>query len=386
VYINDQSVYKIQWGQQSGGAWGSGEYPNGQVHWTMSYKDDFGDIWTTSAVTTYYQARTTAGSLVVGPSQSANLVSTPFFMDPDFRGAAQPVVNVDGKLEDTDGNVEGFPVSSVYSLANPVNGVKIFSFDPSFIGEQVNASIQALPNDVVRHSYVHTVYNYDDDRNEIFIYPSMGVPLFRTKLNTATFTAAGYSGAGVCSPDSDALNPDPLDPDCGNAGNFNAGKSLAVNDHRYRFPYFVSPENTEVGAALAASYTNCEANALCVFITIPEPTGEKELTVNYKFKSTIRTLIAATETTFSPQDYYTSLAREISNVNDATGALVTVEEVGSARYWHKLIDGTPIISYNSNQRLFDCSRRGLCDFETGKCKCFDGYSGYKCQERSVLGY
>merc|ERR1711881_121604 len=106
--------------------------------------------------------------------------------------------------------------------------------------------------------------------------------------------------------------------DCSNAGNFNAGKSLAVNDHRYRFPYFVSPENTEVGAALAASYTNCEANALCVFITIPEPTGEKELTVNYKFKSTIRTLIAA-ETNFQPDEYYASLAREVSNVDGAAG-------------------------------------------------------------------
>merc|ERR1711959_326055 len=176
----------------------------------------------------------------------------------------------------------------------------------------------------------------------------------------------------------------------GNTGNFNAGKSLAVNDYRYRFPYFVSPivgDDADVfGADLAAAYTNCALHALCIFITIPEPTGEKELTVNYKFKSTIRTLKAAPETNFHPDDYYTSLAREVSNVDGAAGGLVTVEEVGTARYWHKLIDGTPIISYNSEQELFDCSRRGLCDFETGKCKCFDGYSGYKCQERSVLGY
>jgi len=388
VYINDQSVYKIQWGQQSGSIWGSGdEYPNGQVHWTMSYKDDFGDIWTTSAVTTYYQLRTAAGSLVVGPSdKTSTLVATPFFMDPDFRGDDQPVVNVDGQLKTGTGGAavtQGFAVSSVYALSNTGNGVRKFSFDASFIGEQVNASIQALPNDVVRHSYVHTVYNYDDDRDEIFIYPSMGVPLFKTNHATNGFAAAGYStGAGLCSPDSGDLDAG----DCGNLNNFNEGKSLAVNDHRYRFPYFISPENTEAGAALAASYTNCEANALCVFITIPEPQGEKALSVNYKFKSTIRTLAIASEGLMHPAHYYTSLAREISNVNDATGSLVSVEEVGSARYWHKLIDGTPIISYNSNQDLHDCSRRGLCDFETGKCKCFDGYSGYKCQERSVLGY
>merc|ERR1719337_663090 len=80
-----------------------------------------------------------------------------------------------------------------------------------------------------------------------------------------------------------------------------------------------------------------------------------------------------------PSEYTTSLAREVSNVNDGVNALVKVSQVGSDRYWHKLIDGTPIIKYNDGQKLHDCSRRGLCDFETGKCKCFDGYSGYKCQ-------
>jgi len=387
VYINDQSVYKIMWGQQSGSTYGAGdEYPNGQVHWTMSYKDDFGDIWTTSAVTTYYQARTEGGSLVVGPSdKTSDLVSTPFFMDPDFQGADQPVVSVDGELKTGSGGgavSRGLAVESVYAQANSGNGIIQFSFDPSFIGEQVNASIQALPNDVVRHSYVHTVYSYADTDN-IFIYPSMGVPKFGTNHPTDSFSDAGYTtGAGLCSPDSDDL--DPLD--CANRNLFNKGKSLAVNDHRYRFPYFVSPENDESGAELVKSYTNCDANALCVFITIPEPVGMKQLTVNYKFKTLIRTLAIASEATMKPEDYYTSLAREVSNVNDADGALVTVEEVGSRRYWHKLIDGTPIISYNSDQPLHDCSRRGLCDFETGKCKCFDGYSGYKCQERSVLGY
>merc|ERR1712000_83227 len=67
VYMNDNSVYKIEWGQVEK-KWGAGEIPNGQVHWTMSYKDDYGDIWTTSAVTTYFQAHQKAsGSLIVGP-------------------------------------------------------------------------------------------------------------------------------------------------------------------------------------------------------------------------------------------------------------------------------------------------------------------------------
>merc|ERR1712151_1271165 len=169
VYINDHSVYKIEWGQQSGKKYGQAEFPNGQVHWTMSYKDDYGDIWTTSAVTTYYQARTAGGSLVIGPSDTTNnLVSTPFFMDPDYQGGNVQTVNVDGELK-VAGAAKGLSVDKVYDAKSSANGKVQFSFHKSFIGEQVNASIQALPNDVVRHSYVHTVFNYGKDADKVFI-------------------------------------------------------------------------------------------------------------------------------------------------------------------------------------------------------------------------
>merc|ERR1711934_8828 len=95
--------------------WGEGgaEHPNGQVHWTMSYKDDYGDIWTTSAVTTYYQLHNEAGSLIVGPSNKASkLTATPFFMDPDFQGDGVATLNVDGKVKA--GAKTGTKVSAVY--------------------------------------------------------------------------------------------------------------------------------------------------------------------------------------------------------------------------------------------------------------------------------
>jgi len=388
VYINDESVYKIQWGQQTGHKWGSTlggapvEHPNGQVHWTMSYKDDYGDVWTTSAVTTYYQLHNEAGSLIVGPSsKTSKLTATPFFMDPDFQGAGVATVNVDGKVKKD--SATGTKVKDVY-LQKTAGDRNKFSFHPSFIGEQVNASIQALPNDVVRYSYVHTVFNNGDDPDQVLIYPSMGVPAFKGKFTGKDLNIAGThkTGAGVCSPFHKFLK---AGEPCSNVGNFADGKSAAVNDNKYRFPYFISQDDTNKGPNdLATAYTNCAQNALCLFITIPEPEGNKDLTVNYKFKTLIRTAIA--EKDLKPSEYTTSLAREISNVNDGVNALVKVSQVGSDRYWHKLIDGTPIIKYKDDQKLHDCSRRGLCDFETGKCKCFDGYSGYKCQEKSVLGY
>merc|ERR1712093_941840 len=104
------------WGQQTGKKWGESgqEQPNGQVHWTMSYKDDYGDVWTTSAVTTYYQLHNEAGSLIVGPSSgTSKLTATPYFMDPDFQGADKPTVNVDGKV--VKGGNKGTKTKDVYT-------------------------------------------------------------------------------------------------------------------------------------------------------------------------------------------------------------------------------------------------------------------------------
>jgi len=339
VYTNDNSVYKIEWGQKTAKWFTAGgvvrnEIPNGQVHWTISYKDDYGDVWTTSAVTTYYQAwsgTAGTGSLVVGPKEAGDIITTPFFMDPDYQGTDTAVVNVDGVGFDP---TKGTDVTAVYAA-------KTFSFDPSFIGEQVNASLQALPNDVVRYSYVHTVFNYGVDPDNVFIYPSMGVPKFTTSVKADGVLAAGVVGTdnvvftngvgGHCSPDS--TNP-ALDG-CANAGNFNAGKSVAVNNPMYRFPYWVSDsDKSQTGIDNVANlYTNCAKNALCLFVTIPEPEGSKDMTVNYKFKTLIRAAKAAGEKDFKPKEYQTTLAREISNHNGEATSLVTVSQVGANRHW-----------------------------------------------------
>jgi hypothetical protein len=37
-----------------------------------------------------------------------------------------------------------------------------------------------------------------------------------------------------------------------------------------------------------------------------------------------------------------------------------------------------------NEAARDCSGRGLCDYDTGICKCFNGFKGNKCQSQTML--
>merc|ERR1712000_697352 len=131
-------------------------------------------------------------SLIVGPSTTGDITTTPFFMDPDYLGDDKSAVNVDGTV------TKGTKIADVYGLQNAANKKYKFSFHPSFIGEQVNASIQALPNDVVRYSYVHTVFNYGADPDESLVYPSFGVPEF-SLFGTDKVLAAGTLAQPVCS-------------------------------------------------------------------------------------------------------------------------------------------------------------------------------------------
>merc|ERR1712072_1682444 len=78
-------------------------------------------------------------------------------------------------------------------------------------------------------------------------------------------------------------------------------------------------------------------------------------------------------------------AEYTSNTYDGGNSLVSVEEVGSDRTWLAAVDGTPSIDFNSNREMHVCSKRGMCDYDTGLCSCFDGYSGYRCDKRSTTG-
>jgi hypothetical protein len=315
VYTDTSSVYKIEWGAATGAFHDSSLdqafLPNGAVLWTMTITDDYGDAWTTSAVTTYYNAQ----------AACADATDTSCETKPHYFNDGS------GTFEDT-----------TYSYSSSD------LFDSSFIGEQVNASIQALPNDVVRTSYVWTALG-DTGSAFSFLYPSFSVP-----------------DVGGASADS---TTDCQTTQCG-TNSFDDGPSKFVNDEAYRFPFWGNYDESSV-----ASYLNCADESLCIFIKTDFPVNNRHFEVDYKYQS---------------QTGDNSLSAEYtSNTYDGGNSLVSVEEVGSDRTWLAAVDGTPSIDFNSNREMHVCSKRGMCDYDTGLCSCFDGYSGYRCDKRSTTG-
>jgi hypothetical protein len=340
VYTETSSVWKIDFNNVNQALYDAARdryAPDGPVHWTITYTDEMGDEWTSSAVTTYYQAN--CGTLGTTTDVTATCDSYPFHSNPRYDDA-----------DDT----QKINVANGAAITGQFYGDSAFTFDSSFIAEQVNASFAALPNDVGRNIYVWVAHVPADHTttSDYLVYPSYGVP-----------DGGAATQADVCSSSEAA---------CDHAAAFSEGASLAVNDPSYRFPYFVDFALT---AALdATDLTTCALGHLCVFIKLPISKGQQDLVVSYQYKTEIR-------------DADVLVGHYSENIgHSGQSHLVTVSEVGSNRFWSTNTDGTPSISYNSNEELHVCARRGLCDYETGLCECFSGYSGSTCSQRSILGY
>merc|ERR1712080_349959 len=146
----------------------------------------------------------------------------------------------------------------------------------------------------------------------------------------------------------------------------------------------------------ALRYLNCELFSVCIFIRIQSPLGGKSLGINYHYKPANYLLdtkgnegknTAPTGDEATQSHYHVvfgSERRGTVSLGETSDKIVALTSVGANRKWIKELDGTPVIDYidGTKKQLHPCSRRGLCDFDTGRCECFFGYMGNSCHVRT----
>jgi len=380
TYTNADSVYKIEFHEVAKQAWNTGKLPNGPTFFTLTYTDDFGDVWTTHAITIYHQANCHADAKKWDPEtkSTSSCVVTPFVANPALAATS------------TFGDVRAGAFLDKFYKTN-------FLYDHSFVGEQVNNTLKNLPNDKLRSPYVWTVYNpvqftgtvavpASPNANKGFLYPAASVPDFDKAVgigSTSTIAdnwwkchAPGTANTKECAPYGFS------------------GPSDATDNPKYRFPIFqaksgLAAAGQDSGKA-AAKYLDCSLWSVCIFIRIPTPIGSKKLGLNYHYKpasyllKATKTAPTGTEAKIADYDIVYGAEQRGTDKTKTAPKIVTLTSVGASRKWIRELDGDPAIDYKdgTTQHLHECSRRGLCDYDTGKCECFFGYMGNSCHVRT----
>lgn len=391
-YTDTSTLFKIEFKAQGSKSSpttfydGTTMLPNGQTLFTVTLKDEFGDEFTTPASTIYYQADCSSDTDEWNPdtSTSASTCSSNAF-------PVDPYLHNDDELRS---------IRSPVTLNNLLTNSSLL-FEDSFVGEQLNNSLNTLPSSAARGSLVWVAANTAHNAlaaKAPFLYPASNAPDF-----DALGAAATTQSATVCNLASEYQNNM-----CNSAIDFSVGPTEFINTPKFRFPIFFTDTDIVAHsfADAARRYLNCGLGSVCVFIRLDGPIDGRELTVQYKYKADIyianrtdystpnaaldRDAAAATADyqVFSGPEM-TGWSRYSGNSTGSAGGVTTmstnsiveVTEVGSDRVWNRALDGTPEITFNSGIATHTCSKRGLCDFDTGLCNCFEGYEGVDCGVR-----
>jgi len=232
--------------------------------------------------------------------------------------------------------------------------------------ESVNQSLGALPLGAIENKYVWTVGTE---------YDATGAA-----TNAGTLKDANNNAQKWMTYPKDWKLVKTSDP-----------KSTPVDQLEYRLDTKIIPEGCQgkdiTGTADVTQY------GLCMFIQIENPGVQKALKVQYFYNpKTTSTRAEALHTDVVSGQTRGFNTKRINAVDDVYSPseplyLVTVQDLQLDRVWNandgdvsKMFIGEDIT------KLDTCSKRGLCDYDTGMCDCFSGYSGIRCDDQNAIAY
>merc|ERR1711881_315829 len=235
--------------------------------------------------------------------------------------------------------------------------------------ESVNQSLGALPRGAIENKYVWTVGTEYDAANG--------------KAKTMT---------GVKDDDGKAVTQKWMTyPRDWKNVKSKKPESTPVHQLEYRLDQEIIPAGCK-GIDIDGKTAN-EQCGLCMFIQIENPGVQKALKVQYFYNPTTSSTRAddlVTHVVIGETFDFNTIEIDDTADNRAPDDplyLVTVQDLQSNRKWNANDGDVSKMFINEDVGMLDmCSKRGLCDYDTGMCDCFSGYSGIRCDDQNAIAY
>merc|ERR1712199_149152 len=174
-----------------------------------------------------------------------------------------------------------------------------------------------------------------------------------------------------------------------------AGDPLSVNVDQleYRLDKEIIPAGCKGNDINGADNAKVQNYGLCLFVQIENPGIQYPLKVQYFYKPDTKSTIANNIQThvISGETMKFNLksitATDDKSLPGEVQYLVTVQDLQENRKWNERDgDVSKLFISESTVELAVCSKRGLCDYDSGMCDCFSGYSGIRCDDQNAIAY
>jgi len=314
-----------------------------KLFFTITYTDEYNDEWTTAVTTVDY---TSFCSAATGSAKGGICLSTP-----TLNHKTSGSTNAE-KVEPTRNTLER-------------------------ISEYVNKSLLALPTRAISESYVWSAANSYD--------------VSCTGKTTAALDNDLRGDVKACLGQADiklvprAFTAYPWQQDASDAKD-KASKSVYVNSLDFRLDLTITGKVDQTGRTLNFDGTDTESFGLALFVKLPGPGVSEPLQVRYWYTPESKleekdVKYSHVEGTSTPGSFTADTALFLKQ------DLIVVQDLVPKRTWNP-DDGDSAFEF-SKTKVADlpfCSNRGICDFESGVCNCFSGYTGLRCDTQNAVTY
>jgi len=332
-----------------------------KVYFTITYTDEYNDEWTTAVSTIDY---TTFCEFDDGPRRDAVgiCLSTPTL---------------------------GYTTSASTSAENhqPTRATL------ERLSEHVNNTLLALPTNAIPESYVWSAANsFDVQCNDGAITASAD-----SDLRSDVIDCLEHPGDIHLVPREFIAYPwvestDPNDNDW-------APQSVYVDSLDFRLDLQITQKIDQTNPTSSNIHfdgTDTEAFGLGLFVKLPGPGVNEPLQVRYwytpeatiGYKDPDTQDRAENDVSYSHVEGTSAVGRftpdgELFLRQD----LVVIQDLVGKRVWNP-DDGDSEYEFSrtTSAALPFCSSRGICDFDSGICNCFSGYTGLRCDTQNAVTY